>query len=411
MIKLRIFRCVLVLLALFYSTGCLIDMVAGAFTHEPEEMATGLSSGTRSLLERTREGIEPGALRDFHTHIIGIGAGGTGAFINPEMESWLHPIKRLKYSVYKSAFDINDLSRADRDYVERLVRLIRNIPEHGKHRILAFDKHHSEEGEPDLEKTEFYTPNEYVIALAKEFPDVFLPTISVHPYRKDALEKLEKWSEQGARQVKWLPNAMNIDPTHAKSVAYFKKMKELDMTLLTHTGEEQAVDGDEFQRLGNPLLFRTALDLGVKVIMSHAASLGDDLDLDNPKNGRVSSFDLFLRLMGEKKYEGILFGDISATTQYNRLSRPVATLLQRKDLHHRLVNGSDYPLPAINILIRTRNLLSEGFITEEEREQLNEIYDYNPLLYDFAIKRVLRHPDTGDRFPASVFTGNPGLPD
>jgi hypothetical protein len=45
-----------------------------------------------------------------------------------------------------------------------------------------------------------------------------------------------------------------------------------------------------------------------------------------------------------------------------------------------------------------------GLLTSEERGWLNEIYDYNPLLFDYAVKRTIRHPENGNRFPASVFT-------
>ena len=51
----------------------------------------------------------------------------------------------------------------------------------------------------------------------------------------------------------------------------------------------------------------------------------------------------------------------------------------------------------------------EGFITGEERGYLNEIYDYNPLLFDFVVKRTLRHPRTGQKLALSVFMANPGL--
>ncbi len=44
------------------------------------------------------------------------------------------------------------------------------------------------------------------------------------------------------------------------------------------------------------------------------------------------------------------------------------------------VNGSDYPLPAVNLLIRTRPLVKQGYINADEAESLKEIYDYNPLL-------------------------------
>jgi len=44
-------------------------------------------------------------------------------------------------------------------------------------------------------------------------------------------------------------------------------------------------------------------------------------------------------------------------TQFNRIGKPLTTILAREDLHERLINGSDYPLPAINFLIRTRSLV------------------------------------------------------
>ncbi|MEE8124620.1 MAG: hypothetical protein V3T42_02280, partial [Nitrospirales bacterium] len=72
--------------------------------------------------------------------------------------------------------------------------------------------------------------------------------------------------------------------------------------------------------------------------------------------------------------------------------------------------GSDYPLPAINIVIQTRTLESSGYITAQEREALNEIYDYNPLLFDFVLKRTVRHTETGLKFPTSVFVEHPLLP-
>jgi hypothetical protein len=116
-----------------------------------------------------------------------------------------------------------------------------------------------------------------------------------------------------------------------------------------------------------------------------------------------------MRLMNEKRYEGLVFGDISAMTQFNRAGRPLATILEREDLHERLVNGSDYPLPAINVLIRTGPLMKAGYINATERDSLNEIYDYNPLLFDFVLKRTVRLPGTQRRLPASLFMKNPTL--
>ncbi|PYS67123.1 MAG: hypothetical protein DMF69_24020, partial [Acidobacteria bacterium] len=79
------------------------------------------------------------------------------------------------------------------------------------------------------------------------------------------------------------------------------------------------------------------------------------------------------------------------------------------DIQERLVNGSDYPLPAVNILIRTSTLAKQGYLTTEERTLLNEIYDYNPLLFDIVVKRTIRLPGTERKLPPSVFMVNPQL--
>ena len=69
-----------------------------------------------------------------------------------------------------------------------------------------------------------------------------------------------------------------------------------------------------------------------------------------------------------------------------------------------MVNGSDYPLPAVSFLNPTMELLRKGFISKAEQEALDEIYGYNPLLFDFVVKRTIRHPTQPDlRLPDSMF--------
>ena len=50
-----------------------------------------------------------------------------------------------------------------------------------------------------------------------------------------------------------------------------------------------------------------------------------------------------------------------------------------------------------------------GLITADQCRALNELYHYNPLLFDFATKRILRGP-RGESFPVSVFKQHPLLP-
>lgn len=388
-------------------TGC-VGWLGGSSSRNPEEVPEGLSPGAWALVEAAYADVEPSRLMDYHTHVVGLGTD-SDAFVHPNMQSWFHPILRLKFAVYASGARIDDLARGDQQWVERLSRLARSIPRHGRHLLLAFDKSYRPDGSVDLDLTEFYTPNDYVARLAKAQPAIFAAAISIHPYRADAVAELERWAARGVRVVKWLPNAMGIDPADPRLDTFYAAMVKHRMILLTHAGEEKAVDAEEAQKLGNPLRLRRPLDQGVTVVVAHCASLGTNLDLDRPAAGERDNFDLFLRLMDEQKYEGLLFGEISAMTQFNRLARPLATMLRRKDLHHRLVNGSDYPLPAINVVIRTRDLVDEGFITGRHRDLLNEIYDFNPLLFDFVLKRVIRAPGTGEAFPPALFMEHPDL--
>ncbi len=398
----------LLLLVVLLLSGCLIDQLGGAFTKQPEELDQQASAGAQKLIDQAFEGIDPARLVDFHTHIIAFGTSVPDAFVNSQMRTGFS-LERLKFLIYVSAADIKNLDNADEEYAARLIHLTRGQKRHGKYRILAFDKHYHLDGSVNLAKTNMYVPNHYVVDLARQHPDIFLPVISVHPYRPDALEELDKWAKTGVKYIKWLPNAMGMDPASKPVEPFYRKMKEHNMILLSHAGEEQAVEAEEDQQLGNPLRLRKPLDMGVRVIVAHAASLGTCEDLDNREAKKVNCFDLFLRLMDEPKYSGLVFGEISAMLQFNRMPVPFATLLKRQDLHTRLVNGSDYPLPAINALIRTRSLASDGFITSEERTALNEIYDYNPLLFDFVLKRTIRHPETKQKLAPSVFMENPGL--
>ncbi|PYS39587.1 MAG: hypothetical protein DMF71_14945 [Acidobacteria bacterium] len=66
-------------------------------------------------------------------------------------------------------------------------------------------------------------------------------------------------------------------------------------------------------------------------------------------------------------------------------------------------------MPAVNFLIRTGTLVKQGYISTEERASLNEIYDYNPLLFDFVLKRTMKLPGTEKHLPPSIFMQNAAL--
>lgn len=363
-----------------------------------------LGPDARRLVELAFEGLDPGLVWDAHVHVVGLGAGGSGCRVAPAMRSHLHPVRRLQFDVYLAASGVRHPERADEEYVERLLALQRAANPSGRLLLFAFDAHVDEAGAEVPARTNFSTPFEHVLGIARAHPEA-LPVASVHPYRGDALGRLERAAEAGAVAVKWLPNAMGIDPGSARCDAFYERLAGLGLPLITHAGLELAVHAAEAQRLGNPLRLRRALDHGVKVVVAHCASLGESQDLDAPEERQAQSFDLFLRLMGEAQYEKTLWGEISALTLVNRCRRPLRELLAAPELHPRLVNGSDYPLPAVDPLVSARWLHHLGYLEDGEAQPLEEIQAVNPLLFDLVLKRRLRVLEGGQarRFAPAVF--------
>ena len=354
------------------------------------------------LVRAAWEGMNPAQVWDCHVHLVGVGDRDSGAWTSPKLDSLWHPIQRLQKLFYLNAGCVHEApGRLDQSYVERLQNLVDGMRPGAKLMLLAFDHNVRVDGQADWENSSFYTPNKYARDMARQYPQHFEWIASIHPYRADALTALAQAIQDGARAVKWLPNAMNIDPASARCDAFYALLAKHDLPLLTHAGKERAVSGGEAQDFGNPLKMRRALDHGVRVIMAHCASLGEDRDLDQGEQGPlVQSFDLFARLMSEARYEGRLFGDISALTQFDRAEH-LKRVLATPAWHHRLLNGSDYPLPGILPIYSASTFVDIGLLDQAAVPVLNNIQQHNPLLFDFVLKRSLRL--NGARLPARIF--------
>jgi len=175
------------------------------------------------------------------------------------------------------------------------------------------------------------------------------------------------------------------------------------LVLLSHAGTELALDSQGRQHLGNPLLLRRALDSQVKVIVCHCATSGTSQDLDDPNLQEVENFSLFMRMFDDPDYEGLLFADISGMTLVNQVGNSLKGILARRDLHSRLLYGSDYPLPAVDILNQNYALSLLGYLDEEIIEALDELQSVNPLLYSFVLMRSVKHPESGAQFSEDLF--------
>ena len=76
---------------------------------------------------------------------------------------------------------------------------------------------------------------------------------------------------------------------------------------------------------------------------------------------------------------------------------------QRADLHDRPVHGSDYPLPGINAATQTNELVEDGYFSDAEADYVDEVYGYNPPLFDLSVKLTVRSPDSENRFSPTAF--------
>ena len=349
------------------------------------------------------EGIDAARVWDSHAHLIGTGDSGSGIFVNPRTDSLLNPGQYARRLFFLNAGCVHDAPQSvDRAYVERMRNLIDGMRPGAKLLLYAFDRAYDERGAPDPEHTVFHVPDAYARDVARQHPEYFEWVASIHPYRADAVQALEQAKRDGARAVKWLPSAMGIDPASPRCDAFYQVLKKENLPLVTHGGLERAVLGREAHDFGNPLRLRRALDAGVRVVIAHCASMGEDRDLDRGANGPyVESFALFERLMRAAGYQGLLYGDISAMTQTNRAGPALARVIETEAWHARLLNGSDYPLPGVMPIFSVDYLVSLKMVRASAAEVLREIRLHNPLLFDFVLKRHLR--SNGKAFAAGVF--------
>lgn len=365
------------------------------FRQLPEKLAQ------HPLVKSAWQGINPAEVWDTHAHIAGIGDAASGIYHTHEMDSLWHPIQYLQHKFYLNA-GCTEKGRVDHSYVERLQQVTAELnavanpageskKTGAKLLLFAFEQAHDEQGRVMTGRTAFHVPNAYAQAVAQAHPQYFEWVCSIHPYRADARDELERAVAHGARAVKWLPSAMGIEPSSPKCDAFYRSLARHNMLLISHAGEEKAVDGMGMHQANNPLRLRRAMDMGVRVVIAHCASIGEDVDLDQGEHGpHVPSFELFSRLMGHPQYKQQLFGDISAVVLRNRSTDTVRAIIEQQDWHGRLLNGSDYPLVGVLPLFSLQKLANVGLLQEELIPLLEEIQQYNPLLFDFVLKRNLR---------------------
>ncbi len=263
---------------------------------------------------------------DIHCHTAGIGAGGSGCFVSQGLR------RSFRYRFYLKAFGITErelLTEGDRLIIQRISQSLAGSLRVSTAVILALDGVAAKDGALDKAATEIYIPNEFVAKEVRRYPNLLFGA-SINPFRRDALRRLEEVAGAGAVLLKWLPPIQHIDPANQGLVPFYLRLKELGLPLLSHTGSEHSFTRAR-NEFGDPERLQLPLSLGVTVIAAHGAGSG--------RNHGESNFERLLRLRDYPNF----YVDISALTQINRPGQ-LRRLLQCRELHGRLLYGTDMPL-------------------------------------------------------------------
>jgi uncharacterized protein len=280
-----------------------------------------------SFPDESLSGFSPPPITDMHVHVAGIGYGDSGCFVGEELFS------SYKKHIYLTAFGVseNELkTHGDRILVEKTSNMVSESRFVTSAVILALDGYHESDGTMNHKKTQIYVPNDYIQKETSRY-DNLLYGASIHPYRKDAIEQLQKAKQNGAVLVKWIPSIMNIDPSDRRLIPFYEEMKRLQIPLLSHAGQEKSFAHAD-DRLCDPEKLTLPLDLGVTVIAAHIAT-----------TGTIDGEEMIDRLLPLFNRYSNLYADISSLTQINKLAYVDKGLLNGS-IFNRVLYGSDWPL-------------------------------------------------------------------
>lgn len=267
----------------------------------------------------------PAPLLDIHVHLFGVGDAGTGCRMEKVItEGWL--FRGLVFAL--------DLRKKGKKLDDEYARV---MAEHVKTSgltaaILGQDAVYDRRGKADWERTAFYTPSDYVFAVAARHRDIMIPCPSINPDRGDALEELARCHEKGARLFKIHPPTQGVDVADRKHAKFFRRCADLDMVVLVHTGHEHSAPVIN-KHFASPKRLEFALDQGCTMVACHA---GTGWVEDKP-----DQLPEFLNLL--KRYPK-LWGDTSILGTRGRV-RDVGRLLKEPLACDRLLHGSDFPFP------------------------------------------------------------------
>ena len=271
-------------------------------------------------------------LIDCHVHLAALPDGDNGCYISPKMLR--SPL--FRYLLWKHQLSPANPREANRKYLDDLLTELRASHHVQRAVLLGMDGVYDQNGHLNQAHTDFLISNDYVLNIARAYPNEFLAGVSINPQRRDAVEEVHRCADAGAALVKVLPNAQQFNPADLHYKAFYRTLAERKLPFLSHVGYEFSLIGKD-QSVGNPDRLRPALEEGATVIAAHACSYG------------LILYEKFLPTLRDfvQRYPNF-YADISALTLPNRVQM-LLHLRRYPEIHERLLFGTDYPLSVFHL--------------------------------------------------------------
>ena len=138
--------------------------------------------------------------------------------------------------------------------------------------VLGLDGFTNGSGAYEKKHTSLYVPEDWVFNRCRKHSNL-LPGPSIHPYRADALSRLESCIKQGCTLIHWAPKLQNIDPAETRLKPYYKLLSEANIPLLVQCGDEGFLP-ERGKSIGRVDSLIAPLEAGVKVICGRSATHG-----------------------------------------------------------------------------------------------------------------------------------------
>ncbi len=280
---------------------------------------------------------------DIHVHFGGPRNSKNGCYWSETFKKqpayWL--LKLTSYSLFKEP-SFQEVER-------KILSIINGSKKVDKVVLLAMDKVYHPDGISQDSETHLFVPNDYIIQLAKKNNRILVGA-SVHPYRNDWKEELDKCISSGAVLCKWIPSSQQINITDERCCQAYDYLAKHNLPLLMHSGPEYSIptSDDRFNEFNNPKYLRPALDRGVTVIIAHCA-LPYFGALDTKYQDDMEEFYKLFEESKTKPWK--LCADLSALAE--PLRNAYVPEILAKIPQDRLLFGSDYPIPASEFSYKT----------------------------------------------------------